>query len=87
MSPHPLTNFEIQSCYQNKSKFNSVYSGNNLPKIKDGASVINFSKYKSIRNYWMTLYVNGDNDIPKEIKKFIGNKNITTDIYRKQACN
>ena len=87
MSPHPLTNFEIQSCYQNKSKFNSVYSGNNLPKIKDGASVINFDKYKSIRNYWMTLYVNGDNDIPKEIKKFIGNKNITTDIYRKQACN
>ena len=35
----------------------------------------------------MTLYVNGDNDIPKEIKKSIGNKNITTDIYRKQACN
>ena len=87
MSPHPLTNFEIQSCYQNKSKFNSVYSGNNLPKIKDGAYVVNFGKYKSIRNYWMTLYVNGDNDIPKEIKKFIGNKNITTDIYRKQACN
>ena len=87
MPPHPLTSFEIQSYYQNKPKFNSVYSGNNLPKIKDGASVINFGKYKSIRNYWMTLYVNGDNDIPKEIKKFIGNKNITTDIYRKQACN
>ena len=87
MSPHPLTNFEIQSCYQNKPKFNSAYSGNNLPKIKDGAYVVNFGKYKSIRNYWMTLYVNGDNDIPKEIKKFIGNKNITTDIYRKQACN
>ena len=87
MPPHPLTSFEIQSYYQNKPKFNSVYSGNNLPKIKDGAYVVNFGKYKSIRNYWMTLYVNGDNDIPKEIKKFIGNKNITTDIYRKQACN
>ena len=43
----------------------------------------------------MTLYVNGDIAIyfdsfgvehtPKEIKKFIGNKIITTQIYRKQA--
>ena len=56
MPPQPLTNFEIQCYYQNKPKFNSVYSGNNLPKIKDGAYLINFGKYKSIRNYWMTLY-------------------------------
>ena len=34
ISPHPLTNFEIQKFYQNKSKFNGVYSRNNLPKIK-----------------------------------------------------
>ena len=27
----------------------------------------------------------GVGHIPKEIKKFIGNKNITTNIYRKQA--
>ena len=28
MPPHPLTNFEIQKCYQNKPKFNGdgVYS-------------------------------------------------------------
>ena len=36
MPPHPLTNFETQK-YQNKSKFNDVYSRDNLPnKIKDG---------------------------------------------------
>ena len=35
MPPHPLTNFEIQKCYQNKHKFNGVSSRNNLPKIKD----------------------------------------------------
>ena len=41
MPHHPLTNFEIQKYYQNESRFNSVYSRNNLPeKIKDGAYVI-----------------------------------------------
>ena len=33
MSPHPLTNFEIQEYYQNGPHFNGVYSRNNLPKI------------------------------------------------------
>ena len=36
MPTHPLTNLEIQKYYQNKPKFNGVYSRNNLPKIKDG---------------------------------------------------
>ena len=30
MPPHPLTNFETQKYYQNESKFNGVYSRNNL---------------------------------------------------------
>ena len=51
MLPHPLTNFEIKKYYQNGPKFNHVYSRNNLPKIKDGAYVINPDKYKSIRPY------------------------------------
>ena len=41
MLPHPLTNFEIQKYYQNKPKFNCVYSRNNLPKIKKGTCAIN----------------------------------------------
>ena len=41
MPSYPLTNFEIQKYYQNEPKFNGVYSRNNLPKIKDGAFVIN----------------------------------------------
>ena len=48
MSPHPLTNFEVQKYYQNEPKCNSVYSRNDLPKIKDGAYVINLDEYKSI---------------------------------------
>ena len=26
MPPHPLTNFELQKCYQNEPKFNGVCS-------------------------------------------------------------
>ena len=62
MLPHPLTNFEIQKYYQNKSTFNSVYSRNNLPKIKVGAYVINLDEYESIGTNWLALYVN-DNKV------------------------
>ena len=51
MSPHPSANFEIQKYYQNKPKFNGVYSRNNLPKIKDGVYVINLDEYESIASH------------------------------------
>ena len=31
MKPHPLTNFEIQKYYENESRFNGVFSTDNLP--------------------------------------------------------
>ena len=37
MLAHPLTNFEMQKCYQNEPKLNGACLRNNLPKIKDGA--------------------------------------------------
>ena len=94
--PHdPLTNFEIQKYYQNEPKFNGVYSRNNLLKIKDRAYVINLDQYKSIGLHWIALYVNANNivycnsfgieHVPKEIKKFIRNKNTKASIYRIQA--
>ena len=97
MPPHLLTHFEIQKYYRNEPKFNGVYSRNHLPKIKDLAYVLNLDEYKSIGTQWIALYVNGNNiiyfhsfgveHIPKEIKKFIRNKNIITNIYRIQAYN
>ena len=57
MLSHPLTNFEIQKHYQNEPKFNGVYSRNNLPKIKDGAYVINLDQFKSIGTNWTALYM------------------------------
>ena len=57
MLPHALANFEIWKYYQKEPKFNGVYSRNNLPKIKDGAYVINHDGYKSIRAHWIALFV------------------------------
>ena len=95
MPPHLLTNSEIQKYYQKELKFDGFCSRNNLSKIKDGAYVINLDEYESIGTYWVALYVNDDNVtyfnsfgveyIPKEIKNFIDNKNITISIYRIQA--
>ena len=49
MPPNPLTNFEIQRYYKNQSKFNGVYSRDNLTdEIKDGAYIINLNEYSDI---------------------------------------
>ena len=95
MPPHPLNNFEIQKYYQNEPRFNDVYSRDNLPKIKDGAYVINLDEYSDIGTHWVALYVQnndvtyfdsfGVEHIPKQIRTFIGNKNIKTNIFRIQA--
>ena len=60
MLPHPLTNFEMQKCYQNETKFNGVYSRNTLPKIKNVAHVINLDEYKSMQTHWVAFHINGD---------------------------
>ena len=62
MLPYILTKFEIQGYHQNEPKFNGVYSGTNLPKIKDGAYVINLDEFKSIGTHWRALYVNNNNN-------------------------
>ena len=48
MPPHSLTSFEIQKNYHNLTRFNGVYSRDNLSKIKDGAFVINLDEYSDI---------------------------------------
>ena len=95
MPPRRLNNFEIQKYYETESKFNGVYSRNNLLTINDAAYIINLDGYESIETHWIDLYVNDNNvtyfdsfgveNIPRDIKKFIGHKNIITNIYRKQA--
>ena len=82
--------------YENSAKLNGVYSRDNLPnKIKDGVYLINLDEYSDIGTHWVDLWVNNNNVtyfdsfgvelIPKEIIKFIENRNIKTNIFRIQA--
>ena len=95
--PNYLNDFEIQKYYQNEPKFSVVYLRNNLPKIKEGAYIINLDDFKSIGALRIVFYVNSNNatyigsfgveQIPKEIKACTGNENIITNIYGIQAYN
>ena len=61
ISPHPLTNFEIQKYYQNELRFNGVHSRDKLSKtIKNGAHVINLDEYIDIGTHWIALYVSNN---------------------------
>ena len=67
--------------YENKSRFNGVYSRDNLSNIKDGAHIITLDEYSDIGTHWVPLWVSNNNvtyfdsfevePIPKEIIKFI----------------
>ena len=94
--PHLLTNFEIQTYYQNEPRFNGVFSRDNLPdKIKNGTYVINLDGYSDIETHCIALYVNtktvtyfdsfGVEHIQKEIKNFNNNENIIANVFRIQA--
>ena len=93
MPVHPLSNFEIRRYYQNEPRFNEVYSRDNLPKkTKDGTYIINLDEYADVSIHWTALYCKtneivylssfGVEHVPKEIEKFIGCKNIKTNIFR-----
>ena len=60
MPPHSLTNFEIQRYCQNETRFNGVYSRDNLPKI-NRAYVINIDDYSDIGTHWIALYALNNN--------------------------
>ena len=69
-----------------------------MPKIiKNGAYVINLDEYADVGTHWIALYAKnneviyfdsfGVEHVPKEIKRFIGHKDIKTNIIRIQANN
>ena len=97
MPPHPLTNFAIQRYYQNEPKFDGVFWRNNLSlnNLTDVTYVINLDEYADVGTHWIALFCNrneilyldsfGVEHVPKEIKNFVGNKNIMANIFRTQA--
>ena len=54
---HSLINIQIQRYYQNKPRFNGVYSRNDLPKeIKDGGYVINLDDFADVVTHWVSFF-------------------------------
>ena len=83
---------KYKSIYENEPRFNGIFSRDNLlKKIKDGAYVINLDEHKDTGTHWIALFCMrndfiyfdsfGVEHIPKEIKKFISNKNIKVSIF------
>ena len=87
---------KYKNVIKNEPRVNGVYSRDNLSKINDGEYIINLDEYSDIGTHWVALHVQNNNNviyfdsfgvehIPKEIKGFINNKNIITNIFRVQA--
>ena len=62
-----------------------------LKKIKDGSYVVNLDEYAEVGTHWISLFCNrnkivyfdsfGVEHVPKEIKEFVGKKNIKANIF------
>ena len=87
--PHPLTNFELEMYYQNESRFNGVFSRNNLPKkVKGGTYIINLDEYADVDTHWIALFFNRNEIVyfdsfcvehtPEEIKEFIDRRSLNS---------
>ena len=95
MPPYPLTNFEIQNIIKIKLNLMEFILEIIFPKIKDRAYVINLDEYSDTEIHRTALYVLNNNityfgsfeveHILQEIKTFIGNENIKTNVFRIQA--
>ena len=80
---------------------NNLPKSNFIEKIKDRAYIINLDEYADAGTHWIALFCNrneivyfdsfGVEYIPEKIKefikKFLGNKNIKTNIFRVQEYN
>ena len=53
---HPLNNMKIANYFKYEPRFNGVSSRNNLPRIKDGAYVINLDDKNSKGAQWVSFY-------------------------------
>ena len=96
--PHPLTNFEIEKYFEDELMFNGVFSRNNLPRTtRDGGYVVNLDDMGKSGTHWIAIFVDngraiyfdsfGVEHMPKEIKKFLRNKDIHANIFRVQPAD
>ena len=52
-----MNNIDITNYFKYEPRFNGVFSRNNLPKIKDGAYIINLDDKNSKGTHWVSLFI------------------------------
>ena len=52
-----MNNVEITNYLKYEVRINGVFSRNNLPRIKDGAYVINLDDRNSKGTHWVSLFI------------------------------
>ena len=88
----------MQVYCENESRFNGVYSKDNLAnKIKDRAYVINLDEHSDIGTHWIALYLKkndipyfdsfGVEHIPKEIINIIGRPSSSASLRKNVIAN
>ena len=85
---------KVSKYYENDCSFNGVFPSKNLPRIKNGAYVINLDDKKSKVTHWVSLFIDrntavyfdsfGTEYIPQEVLNKIEDKSITHNIFRIQ---
>ena len=89
---YPLNSIEITKYFNYKPRFNSIFSINYLPRIKDGAYTINLDDKKSKRTYWLSLFIDRNTAVyfdffvikyvPQEVLNKIKVKSVTHKILK-----
>ena len=85
---------QYRDYFNYEPRFNGAFSRNNLPKIKDGAYIINLEDENSKGTHWVALFIDrnlavyfdsfGIEYIPQEVLNKIKDKSITHNIFRIQ---
>ena len=85
---------KVSKYYDTDCRFNGLLSRNNLPRIKDGACVINLDDKNSKGTQWVSLFIDKNiviyfdsfaiESIPQELLKKVKGKSITHNIFRVQ---
>ena len=89
-----LNNIEIINYFNYEPRFNGVSSRNNLPRIKDGADVINLDDKNSKGTHWISSFIDrntavyfdsfGIECICQEVTNKLRNKSFTQNTFRIQ---
>ena len=89
-----LNNIEIVNYFNYEPRFNGVSSRNNLPRIKDGAYIINLDNENSKGTHWVSSFIDRNTAvyccsfwieyIPQEVINKLKNKSVTHNTFRIQ---